>query len=1076
MPEDFKEKPQIAKYLEMFKDIRENIESHINVGSALNFLHKYGSLISQFRNVDRKTFMKKVGATARAFVKKKINVYKNKIKNKIKSKIKNITNKVKSKVKKSVKNTVNKVKAAVKENIGDLPEIPGKDKLASMSSGMKKFQNMKSKIQGTVKVISSMKKAVEIKNKLKKSVSIKNNVIFEVNENAEKIQTDKIHEKLKDDTTTVENSENVHLNTQENNSLKKNEENKNDTAVVEVAAVENHEQEEEGDCFSYKEILESVFINHQTNFKKDLMYECVYNMDNELDDIEEDFCETDEQYEQDEDEEQYEHEQEEYCESSGFDNQDSSPASLFFEDHDFEKFVLYLEIFVNLFTGIQVKYFIDELGCLNMDFYSSEDNLMTLAELMHYQLQFRIMNTTQVLKYDMEKSKGKSTLMELNQEIGKNNEKLHTTESLHPKLDEDLHMQSDLTESLINTKEVNHNQDSQLALLSQTNFHSHMDEEIFNKNKLKYEELDIDDVSLFPPFADFSKQNAQFFRRYDHKDNYHICPECSINKLKTQQDCLKLTCSSLFREIDKARVITNNLNSLLNINIITNPPDDEPYMKDIFKMFLILHNYDELADATEYTDFLKGYSIPLENKITRETNKVWRNTFGEDVGFYFTWVTHYLSWLIFPAIMGTILYFLGIYFSVNSEWNMYLYFSLFLSGFVITWANLYLTSWKSREEFLLHTWGMKSFKLDKSNEMENVPVDKWVFMGIKMPIISAFKYIMGRTVSALIIFLSLCTTMFLNLLIFYIETSHTTTMNRGAWAYITPMCTFLIRENMSSIYKDIAVSLTNGEYHIHKPDYNSSLKIKIIFFEFFNYYFNLYYIAFVKPFINPNVNCYNELGSQLTGILISAITVDFTKLFWNAVYLKNKTKEFEKSLKDNNPNVNNASSKYIYYTRTEYESTDVNGEFLDIILNYGYIIQFGASSPICFFIALLQTLAMRFMDSIKFSKLQYCKLISNSNGIGVYYKVMKLMNFLGLITNVCVIIFTNPIIAANLEFSKKMMMIIIIENLIIVFNMLSKGKSFPFWFKFKDKVEMLYLKKYSSRVNKDAKKSKKDKK
>ena len=39
---------------------------------------------------------------------------------------------------------------------------------------------------------------------------------------------------------------------------------------------------------------------------------------------------------------------------------------------DLEKFICLLEFFIGLFTGIQVKYTIDELGFLNMDLYANE--------------------------------------------------------------------------------------------------------------------------------------------------------------------------------------------------------------------------------------------------------------------------------------------------------------------------------------------------------------------------------------------------------------------------------------------------------------------------------------------------------------------------------------------------------------------------------------------------------------------------------------------------------------------------------------------------------------------------------
>jgi hypothetical protein len=261
MPEDFKKKPIIEKYLEKFKDIRENIQGRINVSSALNFFHKYGSLIMQFRNVDKKSFMKKFGATARALVKQKIkqkiNVYKSKFKNKIKSKIRNFTSKVKSKIQKTVKNTVKQVKTAVKEKIGEIPQFSAKNTIGSISNGMKKFQNMKYQIHTDLKVISNIKNAVEDKKKLikKKKVNVSNVV-------QEKEYNKNIKMESFLDDTTIANSENAHSNTQENDSLR-NKENKGDSVVAvdsqnQIKKVEKKEQEtkvDQEDGLNYKEIL-----------------------------------------------------------------------------------------------------------------------------------------------------------------------------------------------------------------------------------------------------------------------------------------------------------------------------------------------------------------------------------------------------------------------------------------------------------------------------------------------------------------------------------------------------------------------------------------------------------------------------------------------------------------------------------------------------------------------------------------------------------------------------------------------------------------------------------------------------
>jgi hypothetical protein len=287
---------------------------------------------------------------------------------------------------------------------------------------------------------------------------------------------------------------------------------------------------------------------------------------------------------------------------------------------------------------------------------------------------------------------------------------------------------------------------------------------------------------------------------------------------------------------------------------------------------------------------------------------------------------------------------------------------------------------------------METFKLDKSNEISNVPVDKYLFMGLYMPTLDSWIFFWRKIFSFVIIVICLIITIIINLLLFYVENSQIYAdidspigaeeireISNGYWLYIIPVLTFFIREFMSSIYRNIARYLTNTEYHIHRDEYKSALLLKILFFEFFNYYFNLYYIAFVKRYFEACAfnDCYGEVANQLTGILTSAIIVDSTRVFWYAIHQRNKLKEFENNIKEANPNLSNRSSKYIYYTRVEYESEDASGEYLDIVMNYGYIIQFGSSSPICFFIALLQTIFMRMIDAIKMSKLQYVRLISN---------------------------------------------------------------------------------------------------
>jgi hypothetical protein len=119
---------------------------------------------------------------------------------------------------------------------------------------------------------------------------------------------------------------------------------------------EKEEEERKKNPLSYKKILKTFMIDTYTDLRKTIMVECIVNNPN-------------------------------------------------FQEEDFEKFLFYIEEFVSLFSGIQCKYFIDELGFINMDFYASEAILQTIAEITHYKLQFKIMNKAEVIKDTKEEKK-----------------------------------------------------------------------------------------------------------------------------------------------------------------------------------------------------------------------------------------------------------------------------------------------------------------------------------------------------------------------------------------------------------------------------------------------------------------------------------------------------------------------------------------------------------------------------------------------------------------------------------------------------------------------------------------------
>jgi hypothetical protein len=81
----------------------------------------------------------------------------------------------------------------------------------------------------------------------------------------------------------------------------------------------NEDEEEEQMEYPYKKYIKKIFFSKLNDFRKDIIEDCFKNKHT-------------------------------------------------FGKIDFQKFICLFEFFISLFTGIQVKYSIDELGFLNMDF------------------------------------------------------------------------------------------------------------------------------------------------------------------------------------------------------------------------------------------------------------------------------------------------------------------------------------------------------------------------------------------------------------------------------------------------------------------------------------------------------------------------------------------------------------------------------------------------------------------------------------------------------------------------------------------------------------------------------------
>ena len=141
----------------------------------------------------------------------------------------------------------------------------------------------------------------------------------------------------------------------------------------------------------------------------------------------------------------------------------------------------------------------------------------------------------------------------------------------------------------------------------------------------------------------------------------------------------------------------------------------------------------------------------------------------------------------------------------------------------------------------------------------------------------------------------------------------------------------------------------------------------------------------------------------------------------------------------------------------------LNTYYFDDIGTYAiWFILFGACCPLSFAFMLILVLFIRLANGISMTKLLYVKTMGDSRGIGVFNKMQGFLAQIGLISNLCVIFFTNKNFAF-MDLVSKLLYLIIIENLIFFALNLVYTSQKPFWYRFKEFVEVKYLKYFGIR-------------
>ncbi|KAK3096553.1 hypothetical protein FSP39_001223 [Pinctada imbricata] len=427
-----------------------------------------------------------------------------------------------------------------------------------------------------------------------------------------------------------------------------------------------------------------------------------------------------------------------------------------------------------------------------------------------------------------------------------------------------------------------------------------------------------------------------------------------------------------------------------------------------------------------------------------------RKYFGEKIAIYFTWLGFYTQMLIPASIVGLVVFFYGCGISGGSYpakevcdpnknftmcplcdfqcpyWDLRASCShvvisrifdnggtVFFAIFMSLWGTLFLEFWKRKQAKMQYLWDLTDFVKEEPPprpeylaQLENVTTYKEdPVTGMKEPHLPFWRkrvpiYLMSWSIMFFLAMLAVVAVV-------------------GVIAYRVSVLAAL------QIYSRLAFKLTDWECLRTQKDYDDSITLKLFALQFVNYYSSIFYIAFIKGRIVGRPGNYNtffgarqeecEAGGCLIELCIQlAIIMTGKQLIVNNIMeivipkliklIKRKIFKISKEKKMNAPPWERD------YRLESAQHTALFYEYLEMVLQFGFLTIFVAAFPLGPLFALINNILEIRFDAIKFITQLRRPLAQRLPDIGIWYSVLYGISRIAIMSNAFIIALTSDYI------------------------------------------------------------------
>jgi len=401
---------------------------------------------------------------------------------------------------------------------------------------------------------------------------------------------------------------------------------------------------------------------------------------------------------------------------------------------------------------------------------------------------------------------------------------------------------------------------------------------------------------------------------------------------------------------------------------------------------------------------------------------------GAELGFFFHWMNFFTRCLCMPALLSIPVFIVRRMNILDVDQKHYM--SMGYAAMISVWSSFFVSKYRHCKNLKILKWGMKNFNSETAmvrKEFDDQYRGTWADFGQHLFHWSLCIFFVAETI----------------LFTGYLSNKRflaSEDLEGSTWGLSNPTFVsygkYIITANikiMDKIWSLVTDALTMKENWRTQQELKSALVTKIFAVKAFVFFYPFLYVIMIQPFTEgcdgdgDMQNCIETLQTSLITFFLTNFVTEIAMLGVTLIQVRMAIRSEEQ-----NPKHEGKPYPYLEVQAKcpEYMIGDQITDFMNVVVNYGFVVMFGICLPFMTFLAFVTMIPMKRLLAYKLSYAYQRPDPRGAEGIGAWESIIFLLSYMGVTMNCYIAVFIfEPI--ASFETHSKFIIFILAEHVLI---------------------------------------------